>query len=259
MPYVTVEGRALHYRDVGTGKPLLLLHGFPLTGGSFWPQLDAPPPGHRLIVPDHRGMGQSAPGEGALTMEAIASDALGLLDALKLPTAIVGGVSMGGYAAMAMLRLNASRVSGLVLIDTQCTADDEAGQARREATAKDVEANGMSGLAQAMVPKLLSAAAPAELRQRVEAMMRSVDPKGAAAASRGMALRTDSKELLSRFAGPALVVVGDADVITPTAKAKEIAGLMSQARLVELKDAGHLANLEQPLAFNAALSEFLAY
>lgn len=259
MPYVTIEGRALHYRDVGEGRPLLLLHGFPLTGASFWPQLDAPPKGVRLIVPDHRGFGPSAPGPGPTTMEAIAADALALLDALKIDRAAVGGVSMGGYAAMSLLRADPARVTALVLIDTQCTADDEAGKARREATAKDLEAHGMAPLAAGMLPKLLSLSAGDGLRRRVEAMIRSVDPVGAAAASRGMALRGDSKDILSRFAGPALVVVGTEDVITPVAKAKEIAALIAGARLVELPAAGHLANLEQPEPFNAALAEFLAF
>jgi pimeloyl-ACP methyl ester carboxylesterase len=259
MPYVTIDGRAYHYRDVGEGQPLLLLHGFPLTGASFWPQLDAPPKGVRLIVPDHRGFGQSARGDGPLSIEGFASDALALLDALVLPRAAVGGVSMGGYAAMALLRLDPARVAQLVLIDTQSGADDEAGKARREATALELEAKGLEPLVAAMMPKLLAAKAPDDVRRRVEAMMRSEDPKSAAAASRAMAQRADSREILFRFAGPALVVVGSEDPITPPAKAKELAGLIGGSRLVELEGAGHLSNLEKPLAFNAALGEFLAF
>lgn len=258
MPYLTIEGRAYHYREAGAGTPLLLLHGFPLTGASFWPQLDAPPEGVRLIVPDHRGFGQSARGEGALSIESYASDALLLLERLKIPQAAVGGVSMGGYVAMALLRLDPARVTRLVLIDTQCGADDEAGKAKREATAVELEAKGMGPLAEAMMPKLLAPGAPEEVRRRVEAMIRSVDPKGAAAASRAMAGRADSREILSRFSGPALVVVGSEDVITPLEKANELAGLLGGARRVSLEGAGHLSNLEKPEAFNAALSEFLA-
>ncbi len=259
MPYLTIDGRAYHYRDVGAGRPLLLLHGFPLTGASFWPQLDAPPPGTRLIVPDHRGFGQSAPGAGPLTMDAIAADALALLDALKLSRTALGGVSMGGYVAMALLRLDPARVDRLVLIDTWCGADDEAGKARREATAQQLEREGLDALVETMLPKLIAPRAPEALRQRLEAMMRAARPESAAAASRGMGQRTDSRELLSRFAGPALVVVGSEDPITPPAKAREMAALMSLSRVVELEGCGHLPNLEKPEAFNAALSEFLAF
>ncbi len=259
MAHLTIDGRAYHYREVGEGQPLLLLHGFPLTGASFWPQLDAPPNGVRLIVPDHRGFGQSARGDDALSMDAFASDALVLLDALQITRAAVGGVSMGGYAAMALLRLDPARVSKLVLIDTQAGADDAAGKARREAVAVELEAKGISPLVEAMMPKLLSKNAPEALRGRVEAMLRSADPTSAAAASRAMATREDSKEILSRFAGAALVVVGADDVITPRAKAKEMAELLEgSCPLLEIDGAGHLSNLEKPEAFNHALSEFLA-
>ncbi len=259
MAYFPVDGRAYHYRDVGEGQPVLLLHGFPLTGASFWPQLEAPPKGVRLIVPDHRGFGHSARGDGPLSMEALATDALALLDFLKIPQTAVGGVSMGGYVAMALLRLDPARVTKLLLIDTQSSADDEAAKARREATAIELEAKGMEPLVAAMMPKLLAAKAPDEVRRRVEAMMRSADPRSAAAASRAMGQRADSREILSRFAGPTLVVVGGEDVITPPAKAKELAEGMAGSRRVELEGAGHLSNLEKPEAFNAALSEFLAF
>ena len=212
-----------------------------------------------MIVPDHRGFGQSARGEGPLSMEAFASDALALLDALKISQTGLGGVSMGGYVAMALVRLDPARVSRLVLIDTQCGADDDAGKARREATALELEAKGMEPVVEAMLPKLLAAKASDEVRRRVEAMMRTVDPKSAAAASRAMATRGDSREILSRFAGPALVVVGTEDVITPPAKAAELAALLGGSRRVELEGAGHLSNLEKPEAFNTALSEFLAF
>ncbi len=258
MAYLNLQGRAYQYRDVGAGRPLLLLHGFPLTGASFWPQLDAPPQGIRLIVPDHRGFGQSARGESLLTMDALAADALSLLEALKLPQVAVGGVSMGGYVAMALLRLDPARVGRLILIDTQCGADDDAARARREATALELEARGVGPLVEAMIPKLLAPGAPEEVRRRVEALMRSVDPKSAARASRAMAIRADSREILSRFAGPALVVVGSDDSITPPAKAKEMAALIGGSRWVQIEGAGHLSNLEKPEAFNAALSEFLA-
>ncbi|MBS1152577.1 MAG: alpha/beta hydrolase, partial [Myxococcaceae bacterium] len=118
---------------------------------------------------------------------------------------------------------------------------------------------GMGPLVEAMLPKMLAPKAPDEVRRRVEALMRSVDPKAAAAASRAMAKRADSREILSRFSGPALVVVGSEDVITPPAKAAEMAGLLGGSRQVVLEGAGHLSNLEQPEAFNAALSEFLAF
>ncbi|MEW6434783.1 MAG: alpha/beta fold hydrolase [Myxococcota bacterium] len=257
MPFVTIAGRALHYEERGEGRPLLLLHGFPFSSESFWPQLDSPPEGVRLIVPDHRGFGKSAPGEGVSTMEALADDALALLDALSIPQAIVGGVSMGGYVAIALARRDPGRVKALVLIDTQASADDEAGRARREAVAREVEEKGLGPLAEAMLPKLLAPATSADVKARVDRMMRAQSPAATAAASRGMATRTDGRDLLSRFGGPCLIVVGEHDVVTPVDKAKAMAALVPQARLEIVPGAGHLPNLEQPEAFARALGAFL--
>lgn len=257
MPFVTIAGRALHYEERGEGTPLVLLHGFPFSSESFWPQLDSPPSGFRLLVPDHRGFGQSAPGEGVATMEAMADDVLALLDALSIPQAIIGGVSMGGYVAIALTRRDPGRVKALVLIDTQSSADDDAGKARREAVAQDVEAKGLGPLAEAMLPKLLAPDAAAEVKTRVDRMMRAQSPAATAAASRGMALRTDGRDILSRFGGPCLVVVGELDVITPVEKANAMAALMPQARVLVLPGAGHLPNLERPDEFHRGVGAFL--
>lgn len=257
MPTIRLgEGRAYAYEERGSGTPLLLLHGFPFSSQSFRPQLDSPPKGFRVIAPDHRGFGNSAMKDGPSSMNAMAGDALALLEALKLESAVVGGVSMGGYVAMALARMDPGKVKGLVLIDTQATADDEAGKARREAVAVDVIQNGVGGLVSSMLPKLLAAKTPDVVRERVEAMMLKQAPEAVAAASRGMATRVDSKDLLARFSGPTLVIVGEHDAITPPAKAKEMADLVSGAQLEIIPEAAHLTNLEQPAAFKRLLEQF---
>src|SRR6185369_4303165 len=131
--------------------------------------LDALAGRFRLIAPDHRGFGESGPpGAEATEMSRIARDALAVLDALGIRRAVVGGVSMGGYAAMAMLREDAGRVAGLVLIDTQAAADDETGKARRADTAKAVEARGAQALVDSMLGKLVSDQCDPAVRARVE-------------------------------------------------------------------------------------------
>lgn len=257
MPLIELGGRTLHYQDVGAGLPVLLLHGFPFSSESFWPQLAAPPNGVRYLAPDHRGFGRSALGPGVASMEALAEDALGLLDALKLESVVVGGVSMGGYVAIALTRRDPGRVKGLILMDTQSLADDAAGRERREAVAREAEAKGMGPLVEAMLPKLFSPKAPAEPKARIERLMRAQNPLAAAAASRGMAGRTDGKDILSRFAGPCLVVVGQEDVITPVERAQAMVGLVSGARLLVVPEAGHLANVEKPDVVNEAITSFV--
>jgi len=149
-------------------------------------------------------------------------------------------------------------VKGLVLIDTQAAPDDAGGQQRREENAKATLRDGMEFLVQSMVPRLLPDTAAPEVRAKVEAMIRRNQPEGAAAATRGMALRPDSKDILARYSGPALVVVGEKDAITPPEKAQQMAELITGATLVQVPGAGHLSNLERPEVVNRALEAFLA-
>lgn len=258
MPTIEREGLRLFFRDEGHGLPVLLLHAFPLTGEMFSPQFKRLGTKLRFIVPDLRGFGQTPAGPGPTEMSTLAKDALAILDALRIPAAVVGGVSMGGYAAMALTREDPGRVKALMLIDTHPFAEDEASRAGREETARAVEATGSEALVERFLPKLLSPEAPADLKAFVAAMIRMNPKAGAAAALRGMALRPDSREILSRFGGPALAVVGEKDPVTPPAKVRQMAELIAGARVVEIPGAGHLPNLEAPDAFNRALLEFLA-
>ncbi|MFO0597548.1 MAG: alpha/beta fold hydrolase [Myxococcaceae bacterium] len=254
---ISLGGRACSYFDVGQGEPLLLLHGFPFTAESWWPLLESPPAGVRVIAPTHRGFGESALGDGPATMERLAEDALALLDALGVSTAFVGGLSMGGYVAIALARLDPGRVRGLLLVDTQSLADDAAGQQRREATAVDVEKNGVDGVAAGLMGKLFGPNAAPAVKQRIEAMMRAQPRAAVAAASRGMAARTDGKDILSRYAGPCLIVVGAHDAITPLDKAKVMQELVKGSAVEVVPDAGHLVPLEQPEAFRALVERFV--
>jgi pimeloyl-ACP methyl ester carboxylesterase len=257
MAFLSARGVKLHYRDAGQGPPLLLLHAFPLSGAMFDAQLAALSGQARLLVPDHRGFGESTRGDGPTTMETLADDALALLDGLGLASAVVGGVSMGGYAALALLRSNPGRVRGLVLADTQVGADDEAARDAREELATAVLARGTEVLVERQLSRLVGTSASAAVRARVAALIRANHAAGAAAALGGMALRTDSRDILARFAGPTLVVVGAEDVITPPEKARAMAQLVAGAEFVEIPRAGHLANLEAPEPFNQALGHFL--
>ncbi len=257
MGFFTARGLRLHFEDSGTGVPVLLLHSFPLSGALFHPQVSALSSQARFVIPDLRGFGQSAAGEGPATMEELAEDALLLLDHLRIPAAVVGGSSMGGYVALALLQQDPGRVRGLVLADTQVGADNEATRAAREALAQEVLAGGMGVLVRRQLAPLLSPSASEEIRTLVADLIRANPPAGAAAALRGMALRPDRRDILARFAGPVLVAVGADDVLTPPAKAREMASLTSQATLAVFPGAGHLPSLEVAASFNQVLARFL--
>lgn len=254
-----VEGGELEYAVSGDGPALLLLHAFPL-GLFMWEAQAEALAAHRVIRFDARGFGGSDLGQGALTMERIADDGAALLDHLGVAKAVVGGCSMGGYAALAFVRRHPQRLAGLILQDTRAGADTEEGKAGRAALAAKVLAEGASAAVAAFLPKLLGettqreqVALVAALRERILAS----SPRAIADALHGLAARADSRPTLADVRVPTLVLVGAQDVLTPPAESEAMAAAIAGARLEVVPRAGHLANLERPNAVNAALRAFL--
>jgi pimeloyl-ACP methyl ester carboxylesterase len=163
---------------------------------------------------------------------------------------------MGGYTAMALLRIAPERVAGLILMDTKATADDDEGRAAREKTAEKALAEGLDPLIPGMLKRLVAPGSAATAT--VEALIRTAaTPAGVASASRGMALRPDSRDTLRAYRGPALVVFGEQDQFTGLDEARALTGLIDGATLVTIPNAGHLAHIEAPAPVNAALAAFL--
>jgi pimeloyl-ACP methyl ester carboxylesterase len=257
-----IDGFEIEYDVRGKGPAALLLHAFPL-GLSMWdPQAEALAAAHRVVRFDARGFGGSQLDDVApLTMERIADDGAYLLDQLGIDKAVVHGCSMGGYAAFAFARRHPKRLAGLVLQDTRAAADTPEGRAGRAALATKVLGEGAAAAADALLPKLLGetshrerAALEATLRERILA----TSPRALANALHGLAARADSRAMLPGISVPTLVVVGAEDANVSPDEAKAMAAAIPGARFEVIPKAGHLANLENPDAVNAALRTFLA-
>jgi pimeloyl-ACP methyl ester carboxylesterase len=194
-------------------------------------------------------------------MEEMAEDVAALLDELRINERVVlGGLSMGGYVALAFYRLFPERVRALVLADTRPHADTDEARLGREETATRALREGMTTIADAMLPKLLAPATHAEqphVVRRIRDMILQTDPQGAAAALRGMALRRDQTELLREISCPSLVIVGQLDPITPPADAELMGREIRGAQLEVIAGASHVSNVERPAEFNRALEKFL--
>jgi len=253
-------GIELAVREAGTGPAVLLLHAFPLSSEMWEGEVAAlAAAGMRAIAVDLRGFGGSTVAGPVTTMEQMADDALRLLDALTIERAAVVGLSMGGYVCFPLALRAPGRLRGLVLADTRFTADSDAARAGRAKTAETVLREGIEPLVRDMLlPKLLSANADAATREKAAAIVRRNRPEGAAAALRGMAQRADHATTCAALTIPALVVVGADDGVTPPPDARALAAAIPGARLSEIPRAGHLANLEAPAAFQAAIVPFLA-
>jgi pimeloyl-ACP methyl ester carboxylesterase len=257
MPTANINGVQLAYRDEGRGRPLLLIHAFPLSSAMWERQIAAFSGDYRLIVPDLRGFGASPPAPGTTSLDQYADDLAGLLDQLGLEHVSVAGLSMGGYIAFALLRRHRERVDALVLADTRPQPDTEEGRRAREQNAQLAEQQGAGAIADQMLPKLLSSNATEELRAEVRSIIEANDRAGIAAALRAMAARPDSTLLLATIAVPTLIVVGAEDGLTPPSDAHAMHAAIAGSQLVELPGAGHLANMEASEAFNAAVDNLL--
>lgn len=256
----TIDGAEVAYDDRGRGPTVLLLHAFPLAGSMWDAQAEALGATHRVVRFDARGFGGSALGSGPLTMERIADDGAALLDHLGIEKAVVGGCSMGGYAAFAFVRRHPERLAGLVLQDTRPGADTEEARKNRAALAAKVLAEGTSAAVEALLPKLVGETTRRErpdLVARLQQQILAASPQGIASALHGLARRADSRETLPTIAVPTLVLVGAEDGLTPPAEAATMAAAIARARLDVIPRAGHLANLENPDAVNAAFRAFL--
>ncbi|HEV2800958.1 MAG TPA: alpha/beta fold hydrolase [Pyrinomonadaceae bacterium] len=262
MSIARVRGIELAYDVAGAGGvPIVLLHGFPFNRTLWREQVEAFDDRYQLITPDLRGHGETTATHEPATMEAMAEDVAALLDELGITGRVVlGGLSMGGYVALAFCRLFPERVAALVLADTRAQADTDEARLTREETATRALDEGMHTIADSMLPKLLAPSTHAErpeIVERVREMILKTDPRGAAAALRGMAVRHDQTQFLREIDRPALVVVGSLDAITPPADSERMHREIRGSRLAVIEGAGHVSNIERAAEFNRALENFL--
>ena len=253
---------SLSYDDTGQGEPVLLVHAFPFNRQMWAPQVAAlTAAGYRVIAPDLRGFGQSDAPSGPYALDQLADDLVALLDTLGIQQVVLVGLSMGGYIAFHLLRRSPERVRALVLADTRATADSAEAAATRLERATLAEREGVGPVVTAMLPGMLAGGkldeADPALVEHIRTLMLSASPAGVAGALRGMAAPPDAGPGLPSIAWPTLVICGVEEVTTPPAEARLIAEHIPGARLVLIDGAGHLSNLEQPNAFNAALLDFL--
>lgn len=262
----TGHGGRTAYDDTGGGPAVVLIHGHPFDRTMWWPQRDRlAGRGWRVITPDLRGYGDTPSTDTCTPLEVFAGDVLALLDVLEVEDFVLGGLSMGGQIALAVHRLLRGRsehyrVRGMLLAASSPHPEDGAGVRARHATADRLLTEGMRPFTEEMLPRML---APGSMRtlpattRHVRRMMTATSPSGAAAALRGRAMRPDYLPELPEITAPALVLVGEHDVLTPVPIAREAAAAMPRGHLAVLDGVAHLPNLEHEVAFNDTVQRFL--
>ena len=255
-----LNGIELAWDDVGTGVPIVFLHGFPLDR-TFWkPQLSALLGQARCIAPDLRGFGDTTPA-APFSMDQYADDVVALLDHLGIDRAVIAGLSMGGYVAFALWRRHRQRVRALILADTRANADTAEGLEKRRALLEVARREGSGAVATRQVPLLVGATTQErnpDVAEWLHLMMAMQPVEGVAGAIEAMMGRPDSTPDLATITVPTLIVVGEEDTLTPPADAEAMARGIRGARLEVVAQAGHLAPVERPAAFNHLVAEFVA-
>ncbi len=250
----------LAYDDRGSGPPLVLVHAFPFDRRMWAAQADGLSDTHRVLTPDVFGFGESGLPAGGWTMDSFADALADWLTALKIEKAVVGGLSMGGYIALAFARRHPGRVKGLILADTRAEADSAEAKANRDKTIALAEKDGAAGVLDQMMPKLVSDHTRTH-RPEVIAAVRSIataqTTAGVTAALRAMRDRPDAIASLPGFKFPTLVLVGAEDTVTPPSAAQAMTDQLPAATSEQFATAGHLSNLETPAEFTAAVRGWL--
>ena len=167
---------------------------------------------------------------------------------------------MGGYVIFGLLRRAAERASALILADTRPTGDSGDRLAARYRTLDIVATKGAPGVADDMLPKLVSAQTHSQKPAVVAELRRLIEAQPAAAISDAMhaiMTRPESTDELSGVRVPTLIVVGEEDPITTVADAEVMQRAIAGSTVARIPGAGHMSNMENPPAFNAAVREFL--
>ncbi len=255
MQKIIVNNLALSFDRRGQGTPLVLIHGFPLDHSTWDEAASLLARDFDLILPDTRGLGESAAADAAYTMTDLAADLAALLDHLKIKEAFVAGHSMGGYVALAFARVYPERLLGLALVSSQAAADTPERKEGRYALARQVAEAGVGPVVEAMTPKL---SADARVQTYVRDLMGRQKPAGVIGSLKAMAERETLTSVLSNLGCPILLIHGDADALIPVERAREVKALVPSADLVELAGLGHMPMMENPAAVAGALKGFLA-
>lgn len=258
MPRIRSNGIDLHYVVSGDGQQLLLIHGLGSSARDWELQVAEFSKTYRVITFDLRGHGQSDKPPGPYSMSVFAADTAGLLAALGIESAHVAGLSLGGAIAFQLAIDSPALVRTLVIVNSAPefvvrTFKDRMGVWQRFAI---VRLLGMRRMGEVLSKRLFPKPEHAPLRATFVDRWAENDPRAYQNAMRAL-IGWSVMDKLGSIRCPTLVVAADQDY-TPVALKERYTRLMPDARLVVIPDAHHATPVEQPEAFNAALTDFLA-
>ncbi len=260
--FVKLDDCTINYDDKGIGTiPVIFIHGFPFNKTSWQPQMDFMKSKTRVIAYDIRGFGNSTSGREKESISLFADDLIEFMDSLGIQTAVVCGLSMGGYVILNAVSKYSSRFEAIVLCDTQCIADTPEVKQKRIQSTSQIMSGKIKEFAEGFMKNLFSMEvleSGQELKDLVRSMILSTSSLTITRTLKALAQRHEMCSILKDIALPSLIICGNEDKLTPLAQSEYLHKNISNSELRIIKSAGHLSNLEQPEEFNSYLSEFYA-
>ncbi len=247
---------------VGTGSPVVFLHGYPLNRSMWQEQISAIGDQHRVILVDLPGFGDAPPAtaDEIFTVSQIADEVVKSLHDCGIDqNAIFVGLSMGGYVAFEIWKRHRQWVKGLVLTNTKALADTPSAAEHRKKVAALALEQGTQAAVAPMFEKLLASSSQQSnlLTEWLQQTMASVHPNSIAMAMHAMAARDDFTSQLSHIEVPTLVIAGRDDSIVPVDVMQAMAQGIPNATFHVVENSAHLTPIEQPGVFNQLLLDYV--
>jgi pimeloyl-ACP methyl ester carboxylesterase len=260
MPTCQRAGGELYYEVQGSGPPIVLGHSFLCSGEMWGPQLEPLAERHQVLNLDLRGHGKSGQATTAFGMYDLVEDVLAVLDREGVRRAVWVGLSIGGMVALRAALVAKDRVSGLILLDTHAGRETAFGKLRSFSMGFAVRAFGPRPLMPEIIRLFFSPDARRTKRSLIDEWKErcaSVHIPSMLPVMRALRKRDSLLDRLGEIKVPALVIVGEHDILLPPSYSKEIAAGLTDASLVVVEKSGHLSSLEQPELVTSAMVSFL--
>lgn len=255
--FVDVGGAQLYYNAVGEGPPIVLVHGYPLSGDHFWYQRQALSDAYRVITVDLRGYGRSEGAVGASEgIATYASDVLAVMDHLGVERAIIGGMSMGGPIVFSMYQQAPERFEGIILMDTIAAAANPIEEGTWLGVVDLVEQQGPAALPPLIIDDMLTGETRLDRPEFADYLIDIMNQASTQALLDGataLAERPDFTSLLPRIDVPVLLIAGLQDALYPVEVSDEMFNALPDANLVIIENASHAAVFEGAIASTEAI------
>jgi pimeloyl-ACP methyl ester carboxylesterase len=258
---IEVNDFTLSYDDVGEGRiPIIFLHGFPFDKSMWKKQIEFLKTSYRLIACDIRGYGKSKDEKSPLSMGLFADDLIEFMDKLEIDTAIICGLSMGGFVTLNAAKRFPDRFEALILCDTQCIADTPEVKDKRLNAIAQIENEGVTTFNESFIKSVFHPDSLTDKKELVEEIRTVVFANSQQIITQGLlalAARSETCSTLDAMRIPTLIICGREDAVTPLKQSEYLKEHILGSTLKVIENAGHVSNLEQPNEFNEHLSEFL--